>query len=1105
MRALSRRLVVGAAVCSAVGSWAVRLASPRGLERPAAVPSRAASVPVHAVGGIGVDPLKRALEDDRAQVRPSFEQVARPLEALAKPEGIDLDVAYIQMTPLYHAYCLDYSIDGLPRLRAGTENDKRWPERGEPVTFMAHFVNKGTVASGPFEYAWAVDGVEVARGSFPGLAPGTGSVAVYVWPWGHDVVNGRLLGKHTVGFALDPDGRVAETNRSNNAITDRTDATPLGFQITPEVYQALETPVDPTLPFSAEDWVQKQFHAMNDALSRSVYPSAPDGCEERVRLDQFRITSRQVANDGDIGGWFLSVDDRCNGSVDSATDIDWAMVHELGHQLGAIDLYHFDFAMNQPHRILDLGGRRVLLEHSSAELPGLWSASWPDPPVADEHTVGGMNANKGYRRGYFGEYQYDLPAETRIRVLDATGAPAAGVTVRMFRVRRFAGDPLAEYGSPGIEVTTGADGTAALPNRAAGGPLTTATGHTLRDNPFGAIDVANKNMILVEIRKGTHQEFAWLANTDLNLLAWRGGDTWEFASRVPVADAPASPPYLDGTCDGPSVALRWGTSPAPGIVGYNVYRTAGPRDAWVPLARSVTGAGFVTELDRTVVGYAVTAVDGAGRESAFSETFWGVDLDTPSGIVVGPDNRRYARLFPGGVGVQDGSGRPLDWLPVGGYDTGHIAWDAHGHLLVAQERGGTVAVVDPNDEEGTNILQEIGGVTAGADRLATPAGVVALGDAWTWGGPYAPDAHTVLLCHFDGTVRSDVAAASSAQGIAFAPGKFSQGVPVRAPARLSYATASPLNPDRGAIELWVQPLWDGGDGDAHVLLAAGTEYDNGVSLFKDGANNLRFLAWAEGAEHGAGYGVGRWRRGDWHHVAVTWHGTDLVMYVDGRPVAEAADCRLPTASSPRLFVGSNADGTRWADAVLDELRISDDTRVGDSDACTYRIVVSDLGKDRLQVFDAIGRVVGTFGTTGGGPGAFLVPRGIASDGGGRIVVADSGNRRLQLFGFDGAAFTFIREITGDFLDPDGVAFRGNRIVVADTGHNLVKVLSDTGTLVATYDGPNDGVYSGRFNRPRDVAVDVTGRIVVADTGNNRVVGVIHSEPRVVRRRLRRAP
>ncbi len=1051
-----------------------------------------------------IDPLQRALAEDAARPRPFPARAARAAGWMVKPEGIDLDALYIQMTPLYHAYCLDYS-SGLPRLCAGTEADKRWPDRGEPVTFTAHFMNKGTVSSGPLEYAWAIDGVEVARGSFPDLKPGTGSQAVYVWSWDHDVVNGRLLGQHTVRFALDPEGKLAETCRSNNVLEDRTDATPLGFQVTPEVYKALEQPVDPSLPSSAEDWVQKQFKAMNAMFARSVYPSAPNGCEERVRLDQFRITEQQVANDGNIGGWFLATDDRFNGSVDPATDLDWAMVHELGHQLGVIDLYHFDFAVNQPHRIKDLSGRPVLMEHSSADLAGLWSAECPDPPVADEHTVAGMNADKGYRRGYFGEYQYDMAPVTRVRVLDATGAPAAGVTLRMFRVRRWAGDALAEYAAPGIEVTTGADGVAVLPNRPAGGPLTTATGHGLHDNPFGPIDVGNKNMLLVEIRKGAHQEFAWLVNADVNLVAWRGGDTFELASHVPAEGAPLPPPYLDVTCDGARVALQWSASPSTGAGLYNVYRTAGPRDDWEKIAGRLLETRFETNLDRTAVAYAVTAIDASGRESGFSETAWGLLFDTPDGLVAGRDNRRYALLWPGGVGVLDGAGRPLDWLPVGGYDHGHLAWDAYGHLVASRESGGTVAVIDPAGEEGTNVLQQIGGPSAGAGELTTPTGVAVVGAACTWGGPYAPDAHALVLCHFDGSTGSEVVTGASAKGVTFAPGRFGQGALVTGSATLSYLTPPLLNPDQGAIEIWVQPSWDGDDGRGYVFVATGAPWANGISLFKDGAGNLRFLAWRNGVERGVGYDASGWKRNEWHHVAVTWDGTEVTMFVDGRVAAQASDCSLPVNFGPAISVGSDTGGAQQAHAVLDELRISDVARFGDSDTCTYRIVVADAGNDRLQVYDQLGRAVGSYGGTGSGPGQFLAPRGVATDGAGRIVVADSGNRRLQLFAFDGNTFTFVCGIAADLQDPDGVAFRGHRIVVADTGHNLVKVLSDTGDLIATYEGPNDGVHQGPFLQPRDVAIDNNGRIAVTDAGNWRVVELIHSEPQTVRRRLRRAP
>ncbi|MBC7228225.1 MAG: hypothetical protein H5T61_13510 [Thermoflexales bacterium] len=50
-----------------------------------------------------------------------------------------------------------------------------------------------------------------------------------------------------------------------------------------------------------------------------------------------------------------------------------------------------------------------------------------------------------------------------------------------------------------------------------------------------------------------------------------------------------------------------------------------------------------------------------------------------------------------------------------------------------------------------------------------------------------------------------------------------------------------------------------------------------------------------------------------------------------------------------------------------------------------------------------------------------------------------------------------------------------------------------GNLLGEYSAPNDD-YSGPFNRPRGVTVDWMGNIVVADTGNRRVVTIRNALP-----------
>ena len=75
---------------------------------------------------------------------------------------------------------------------------------------------------------------------------------------------------------------------------------------------------------------------------------------------------------------------------------------------------------------------------------------------------------------------------------------------------------------------------------------------------------------------------------------------------------------------------------------------------------------------------------------------------------------------------------------------------------------------------------------------------------------------------------------------------------------------------------------------------------------------------------------------------------------------------------------------------------------------------------------------------------------------------------------------------GQFNRPLGVAVdaEGN-LVVADTGNDRVQVLRPDGSHVRTIGG-SQGSGPGQFNCPGGVAVDAEGNLVVADTLNHRV-------------------
>lgn len=61
------------------------------------------------------------------------------------------------------------------------------------------------------------------------------------------------------------------------------------------------------------------------------------------------------------------------------------------------------------------------------------------------------------------------------------------------------------------------------------------------------------------------------------------------------------------------------------------------------------------------------------------------------------------------------------------------------------------------------------------------------------------------------------------------------------------------------------------------------------------------------------------------------------------------------------------------------------------------VYVSDTFNDRIEVFDAEGKFIRTFGKAGDGPGYFARPKGIAIDSDGHVWVADAVQDRVQVF------------------------------------------------------------------------------------------------------------
>ena len=150
---------------------------------------------------------------------------------------------------------------------------------------------------------------------------------------------------------------------------------------------------------------------------------------------------------------------------------------------------------------------------------------------------------------------------------------------------------------------------------------------------------------------------------------------------------------------------------------------------------------------------------------------------------------------------------------------------------------------------------------------------------------------------------------------------------------------------------------------------------------------------------------------------------------------------------------------------------------------TGDVFVSDgYGNSRVVQLTADGRFVRTFGgTKGSGPGALDTPHGVAVDAEGRVLVADSGNKRVAIFDKTG---TFVKNLHapsrgGLSITPDGSVY------VSDVNAGAVTVFRDDQMVdVIKVDG-----------RPHGLTVDpATGDVYTSST-EPKVWNVTRSSPK----------
>ena len=181
--------------------------------------------------------------------------------------------------------------------------------------------------------------------------------------------------------------------------------------------------------------------------------------------------------------------------------------------------------------------------------------------------------------------------------------------------------------------------------------------------------------------------------------------------------------------------------------------------------------------------------------------------------------------------------------------------------------------------------------------------------------------------------------------------------------------------------------------------------------------------------------------------------------------------------------------------------------------------VADYGSQAIRKITPAGVVTtlagsasvgGNWGVTGSADGTgsaarFNQPLGVAVDGVGNVYVGDTGNGTIREVTPAGVVTTLAgnpgnlgsADGTGSaarFNQPEGVAVDGvGNLYVADRSNHTIRKITPAGlvtTLAGSPGQPGSAVGTSsvvRFNGPRYLAVDGSGNVYVADTGNDRIV------------------
>jgi streptogramin lyase len=166
------------------------------------------------------------------------------------------------------------------------------------------------------------------------------------------------------------------------------------------------------------------------------------------------------------------------------------------------------------------------------------------------------------------------------------------------------------------------------------------------------------------------------------------------------------------------------------------------------------------------------------------------------------------------------------------------------------------------------------------------------------------------------------------------------------------------------------------------------------------------------------------------------------------------------------------------------------------------LVLADTGNGRIEEWTITDPSLpgsnpvcyGAKGRRSEGPGFFDAPTGVSVAADGTVWVADTNNNQIQSLSPDGTTWTtYIKASKTSFRHPQGITVGpdGN-IWVANSGRNTILEMDPSANLIFSAGGLDLG--SGLLNAPFAIAFGSGGLVYVSDSGNNRVIVLAPTTP-----------